>query len=82
MNLEALSDTPIVVRQTQIGRDAAEGLGEDGNSTTVVIAARVARPLGRRYAALEPVRAKGRQLNTNVTVAVTQVLLADLIQRE
>ena len=48
MNFEALSDTPSVVRETQIGRDAAERLRKDGNRATIVIAVGVARPSGGR----------------------------------
>jgi hypothetical protein len=82
MYLETLSDTAIVVWETQIGRDAAEGLGEDGNHAAIVIALGVAGPLGRWNAALEPVGANGRQLNSNVAVTATQIPPADLIQRE
>jgi len=71
MNFETLSDTPRVVRETQIGRDAAERLRKDGNRATIVIAVGVARPLGRWHAALKPVGANGRQLNANVTVTAT-----------
>ena len=71
MNFETLSDTPCVVRETQIGRDAAERLRKDGNRATIVIAVGVARPLGRWHAALKPVGANGRQLNANVTVTAT-----------
>ncbi len=82
MNLETLSDTAIVVRETQIGRDAAEGLGEDGNRATIAVSLGTARPLGRGHVALEPVGANGRQLNADVTVTAAQIPLADLIQRE
>ena len=82
MNFEALSDTPYVVRETQIGRDAAERLRKDGHRTAVVIAAGVARPLARWHAALEPIGANGRHLNADVTVTATQISPADFIQRE
>jgi len=71
MNFETLSDTPRVVRETQVGRDAAERFRKDGNRAAIDIAAGVARPLGRWHAALKPVGANGRQLNANVTVTAT-----------
>jgi hypothetical protein len=82
MNFKTLSDTPCVVRETQIGRDAAERLRKDGNRAAIVIAVEVARPLGRWHAALKPVGANGRQLNANVTVTATQIPPADFIQSE
>jgi len=82
MNLETLSDPSCVIRETQIGRDAAERLGEDGNRAAIVIAAGVARPLGRWHATFNPVGTNGRQLNAKMTVTATQILPADFIQRE
>jgi hypothetical protein len=82
MNFETLSDTPCVVRETQIGRDAAERLRKDGNRAAVVIAVGVARPDGRCHAAFQPVGANGRQLNAKVTVTATQIPPADFFQRE
>jgi len=82
MNLETLSDTPYVVCETQIGRDAAERLRKNGNRAAIAIAAGVARSLGRWHAAFNPVGADGRELNANVTVTATQILPADFIQRE
>jgi len=82
MNLETLSDTAGVVRETQIGRDAAEGLGKDGNRAAIVVALGVAGPLGRGDPAFYPVRTNVRQFNANVTVTATQIRLTDLIQRE
>jgi hypothetical protein len=55
MNLEALSDTALLVCQTQIGGDAAEGLREDSDGAAMVISLGVARPLHRRHAAFYPV---------------------------
>jgi hypothetical protein len=71
MNFESLSDTALVARETQIGRDAAERLCQDGDRTGIIVAVGVARSLGRRHAALKPVGADGRQLNTKVTVTAT-----------
>ena len=71
MNFETLSDTPCIVRETEIGRDAAERLRKNGNRAAIVLAARVARPLGRWHAAFNPVGAHGRQLNAKVTVTAT-----------
>lgn len=82
MNLETLSDTQCVVRETQISRDAAERLRKDRNRAAIVIAAGVARPLARWHASFKPVGANGRQLNAKVTVTATQIPVADLIQRK
>src|SRR5262249_4620829 len=82
MDLEALSDAAFVVRQAQIGRDAAEGLRQDGNGGAIVIALGVARPLRRGNAAFYPVGANARQLDAKATVAATQISPLDLIQRE
>jgi len=35
MNFETLSDTPRVVRETQVGRDAAERFRKDGNRAAI-----------------------------------------------
>jgi hypothetical protein len=82
MNFETLSDTSCVVAETQISRDAAERLREDGNRAAIVIAVGVARPLGRWHAPFKPVGANGRQLDAKVTVTATQIPVADFIQRK
>jgi len=82
MNLETLSDPTLIFREAQIGRNAAERLRKDGNRAAEVVAVEVARPLGRWHAAFYPVGAHGRQFDTKVTVTITQIPLADLIQRE
>jgi len=82
MNFKTLTDTPCVVRETQIGRDAAERLRKDGERAAIVIAPAVARPLGRWHAAFNPVRAQVGQLNAKVTVTATQIPPPDFIQGE
>jgi hypothetical protein len=82
MNFEALSDTPSVVRETQIGRDAAERLRKDGHCAAIVISVGVAHLVGRWHTAFKPVGANGRQLNAKVAVTATQIPAADFIQRE
>src|SRR5690242_11672775 len=82
MNFETLSDAACVVRETKIGRDAAERLRKDGDRAATVIAAGIACPFGRWHAAFDPVGAKGRKFNANVTVTATQIAPADFIQRE
>jgi hypothetical protein len=82
MHLEALSDAVFFVRQTKIGRDAAEGFCQDCDGAAIAIALGVTRPLCRGDAAFYPVRANARQFDPKATVTATRIPPPDLFQRE
>src|SRR5215472_14468179 len=82
MNFESLSGTALVVRETQIGRDAAERLRQNRNRAAIAIALEVLRPFSHQHPAFHPVGTKGRQFDTKVTVTAAQPAPADLIQRK